>query len=128
LVDCAGIVEIAGKPTGIRPDELSGVAAIEKGEVVGVELAIEVGVSAERVYTMENVTLTPHIAGSVGRECGRMGRYTVEELRRYLAGHPLLWAVTPELAARTSHRPVVTVSVSTLKRRRHKPTNAARPT
>ena len=58
------------------------------------------------LYTLDNVVLTPHIAGSVGRECRRMGRYMVEELRRYLAGEPLQWVVTPELAAVTSHRPL----------------------
>jgi phosphoglycerate dehydrogenase-like enzyme len=58
------------------------------------------------LYTLQNVVLTPHIAGSVGRECRRMGRYMVEELRRYLAGEPLQWVVTPELAAISSHRPL----------------------
>jgi phosphoglycerate dehydrogenase-like enzyme len=58
------------------------------------------------LFGLENVILTPHIAGSVGRECRRMGRYMLEELRRYLAGEPLQWEVTPELAAISSHRPV----------------------
>lgn len=58
------------------------------------------------LYTLDNVVLTPHIAGSVGRECRRMGRYMVEELKRYLAGEVLQWVVTPELAAVTSHRPL----------------------
>jgi phosphoglycerate dehydrogenase-like enzyme len=58
------------------------------------------------LYALENVVLTPHIAGSVGTECRRMGRYMVEELRRYLAGEPLQWLITPELAAISSHRPV----------------------
>ena len=48
------------------------------------------------LYTLENVTLTPHIAGSVGNECRRMGRYMVEELERYLAGEPLKWQVKVE--------------------------------
>ena len=38
------------------------------------------------LYTLPNVVLTPHIAGSVGTECRRMGRYMVEELERYLSG------------------------------------------
>jgi phosphoglycerate dehydrogenase-like enzyme len=58
------------------------------------------------LYALENVVLTPHIAGSVGHECRRMGRYMVEELKRYLAGEPLQWVVTPELAAISSHRPL----------------------
>ncbi len=56
-------------------------------------------------YTLPNVILTPHIAGSKDSECHRMGRAMVEELDRYLAGQPLKWAVTPELAKHSSHRP-----------------------
>ncbi|HUB27066.1 MAG TPA: hydroxyacid dehydrogenase [Tepidisphaeraceae bacterium] len=56
------------------------------------------------LYTLPNIVLTPHIAGSAGRECLRMGRYMIEELERYLDGKPLHWRVTPELAARSSHR------------------------
>ncbi|HEX3356898.1 MAG TPA: hydroxyacid dehydrogenase [Tepidisphaeraceae bacterium] len=58
------------------------------------------------LYTLPNVILTPHIAGSVGQECRRMGRFMVDELRRYLAGLPLQGLVTRQLAERSSHRPV----------------------
>ncbi len=58
------------------------------------------------LYQLENVVLTPHIAGSAGPECRRMGRCMVDELERYLAGKPLKYAVTEELAMRSSHRPV----------------------
>ena len=54
------------------------------------------------LYTLPNVLLTPHIAGSVGEECRRQGRYMIEELERYLAGQPLIWAVTKD--ARRSWR------------------------
>jgi phosphoglycerate dehydrogenase-like enzyme len=46
------------------------------------------------LYTLPNVVLTPHIAGSAGGECRRMGRCMVEELERYIAGEPLRWAVS----------------------------------
>jgi phosphoglycerate dehydrogenase-like enzyme len=48
------------------------------------------------LYTLPNVILTPHIAGSMDGECRRMGRYMVEELRRFVAGKPLRWQVTRE--------------------------------
>jgi phosphoglycerate dehydrogenase-like enzyme len=51
------------------------------------------------LFTMNNVILTPHIAGSVGPECQRLGRYMVDEFRRYLKGEPLRWKITRELAA-----------------------------
>jgi phosphoglycerate dehydrogenase-like enzyme len=44
---------------------------------------------------LPNVVLTPHIAGSQGRECQRMGQYMVEELDRYLSDLPLRWQVRP---------------------------------
>ncbi len=51
------------------------------------------------LYTLPNVLLTPHIAGSMNDECRRQGRYMVDELRRYLSGQPLQWQITRERAA-----------------------------
>ncbi|MBC2595310.1 hydroxyacid dehydrogenase [Ruficoccus amylovorans] len=45
---------------------------------------------------LPNVFLTPHIAGSLGNERYRLGRMTVEECRRYLAGEPPVVSVTKE--------------------------------
>jgi phosphoglycerate dehydrogenase-like enzyme len=77
------------------------------------DLQIVLDVAAEEppdpespLYTMPNVVLTPHIAGSAGAECRRLGQYMVEELRRYVRGEPLQWAVTREMARFTCHRPV----------------------
>jgi phosphoglycerate dehydrogenase-like enzyme len=52
-----------------------------------------------RLYDPPNVVLTPHIAGSLGSECRRMGRLVVDELRRYVAGEPLQHEITRERAA-----------------------------
>jgi len=49
---------------------------------------------------LPNVLYTPHIAGSLGPECGRLGQYMVQEFKRYLAGAPLQWQITREMAAR----------------------------
>ena len=48
-------------------------------------------------YGLENVILTPHIAGSAGAECYRMGAYMQEEAERYLRGEPLRYAVTEKM-------------------------------
>jgi phosphoglycerate dehydrogenase-like enzyme len=48
---------------------------------------------------LDNIVLTPHIAGSVGQECQRMGFVMLEELDRYLAGKPLLYEVDSARAA-----------------------------
>lgn len=52
------------------------------------------------LYTLPNITLTPHIAGAVGRERRRLGRMMVGELRRYVAGEPLQHELTRELVER----------------------------
>jgi phosphoglycerate dehydrogenase-like enzyme len=59
------------------------------------------------LYDLPNVVLTPHIAGSAGNECARMGRFVAEELQRFIAGRPLEGAVSPAMTLYTSHRPVV---------------------
>lgn len=40
-------------------------------------------------YSLENCILTPHIAGSLGRETYRMGDYAVREVEHWLKGQPL---------------------------------------
>ena len=55
--------------------------------------------TTSKLFDLPNVVLTPHIAGSVERECRRMGQWAADELRRYLAGEPLKTPVTPERAS-----------------------------
>lgn len=57
-------------------------------------------VPGSALYALPNVVLTPHIAGSMAGECQRMGRFMVDELKRYLAGEPLQGEITREKAAR----------------------------
>ena len=56
------------------------------------------------LHTLPNVFLTPHIAGSTDAECRRMGRFMVDELRRYEQGEALEGLVRPETAQNSSHR------------------------
>ncbi|MEZ4870600.1 MAG: hydroxyacid dehydrogenase [Caldilineaceae bacterium] len=51
------------------------------------------------LYTLPNVILTPHIAGSMDSECQRMGQIVVDELKRFLAGEALHWAISEAQAA-----------------------------
>jgi phosphoglycerate dehydrogenase-like enzyme len=55
-------------------------------------------VAGSPLWTLPNVVLTPHIAGSADRECERMGHYMADELERLIAGKPLLWSVSKERA------------------------------
>ncbi|MBT7303932.1 MAG: glycerate dehydrogenase, partial [Victivallales bacterium] len=52
------------------------------------------------LYTLPNVVLTPHIAGSMHGECRRMGQFALDQCRCYLNGEPMQWQVTRELAAK----------------------------
>ena len=56
----------------------------------------EPALKTSMLYTLPNVVLTPHIAGSMGGEMGRMGAYMLEELKRYLDNESLKWEVTEE--------------------------------
>ena len=46
------------------------------------------------LYTLDNVYLTPHIAGSLGNEVRRMGEYMLSEYRHVAAGEETKYGVT----------------------------------
>ncbi len=48
------------------------------------------------LFTLPNIILTPHIAGSRDRECRRMGRLMIEEFDRWNRGEKLQWAISEE--------------------------------
>jgi phosphoglycerate dehydrogenase-like enzyme len=50
------------------------------------------------LYTLPNVTLTPHIAGSLGAERKRLGEVMVTELQRFVTGEPFRYGITREQA------------------------------
>ena len=56
--------------------------------------------ASDPLFGLPNVIVTPHIAGSHGRECQRLGQYAVDELRRFLCGQELRWRVTQDMAFR----------------------------
>jgi phosphoglycerate dehydrogenase-like enzyme len=47
------------------------------------------------------VVVTPHLAGCI-EDCTHMGEMAVEELRRFFAGEPPIYAITPEMFPRIS--------------------------
>ncbi|MFK4835614.1 hydroxyacid dehydrogenase [Microbacterium sp. ZW T2_14] len=54
------------------------------------------------LYTSDRVLLTPHIAGSLGTELGRLAASVLEELRRLTTGRPLAHELAPERYAITA--------------------------
>jgi len=57
-------------------------------------------VEGSELYTLPNVHLSSHIAGSIGNEVVRMADYVIEEFEAWLAGRPLRYAVTLEMLER----------------------------
>lgn len=53
--------------------------------------------SGSELLELDNVWLTPHVAGSAGREVVRMAETAIEECRRYLAGETVNNQVTFEM-------------------------------
>lgn len=51
-------------------------------------------IEGSKLYTLKNVYLTPHIAGSFGDELARMGQYMVNEYRKYKSGVPCQYEVS----------------------------------
>ncbi|MFU8780014.1 MAG: hydroxyacid dehydrogenase [Kiritimatiellia bacterium] len=88
---------------GAIVDEAAMIAVLEKRPDLTVLLDVtypEPPVVGSPLYALPNVFLTPHIAGSMGGECRRMGQYAINECRRFLSGESLHWQITRELAAR----------------------------
>jgi phosphoglycerate dehydrogenase-like enzyme len=50
------------------------------------------------LFDLANVVLTPHLAGSMGKEARRMGAYMVGEIDRWLSGESLQYEITREAA------------------------------
>jgi len=53
-----------------------------------------------QLYTMSNIFLTPHIAGSLNKERQRLGHYMTEELIRWQQDKPLKYSINKDLAKR----------------------------
>jgi phosphoglycerate dehydrogenase-like enzyme len=53
--------------------------------------------SNSELYTLENIFLTPHIAGSAGDEVARMGEYMLEEYLKVSNGEEPLYEVTEKM-------------------------------
>jgi len=76
------------------------VAALESGRLggAGLDVAAEEPLpAASRLWDLERVIITPHVAGQSARRIDDMTDFYCENLRRYLAGRPLLNLVDKRL-------------------------------
>lgn len=76
------------------------IAALEKDPTLAAVLDVtfpEPPEEGSKLYTLDNVFLTPHIAGSLGNEVHRMSKYMYEEYRAFDADLPTRYSVSLEM-------------------------------
>lgn len=81
-------------------DEAALIAALQSGRLLGAGLDVfrdEPLPSASPLWEMENVIVSPHSASTSDRENARITDLFCENLKRFLAGEPLLNQFNPEL-------------------------------
>lgn len=83
-IDEEGLCEVLAK----RPDLTA---------LLDVTSPAEPPVKDSPLYSLPNVFLTPHIAGSLNSEVHRMTDYVIADCKRYLRGEELLNEFTPEM-------------------------------
>ena len=84
-------------------DEAALVAKLKEDETITTVLDVtfpEPPVEGHEFYTLDNVVLTPHSAGSSGLEVRRMAQYMIDESKRYFAGEKCLYEVTEDMLDR----------------------------
>ena len=54
-------------------------------------------VAGSKLYTLPNVRLSPHIAGSMNDEVHRMSDYMISEYKRFASGEPCLYEVSESM-------------------------------
>lgn len=83
----------------VRENEMISVLAQRPDLIAVLDVTYpEPPVAGSPLFTLPNVILTPHIAGSLGAETQRLGETMLEELKRYLQGEALRWRVSPTQA------------------------------
>lgn len=87
-----------GRGAQVVEDDLVRALKEESERVAVLDVTIdEPPIEGSEFYTLENVFLTPHIAGSSGDEVARMGEYMLDEYRRFVCGGQNLYEVTEKM-------------------------------
>jgi phosphoglycerate dehydrogenase-like enzyme len=86
---------------GSLVDETALIAHLGRGRISAILDVTEPEVPAadSPLWDLPNVLLTPHAAGALGTELGRLGACAVDELTRFAAGQPLTYAIDPNQLA-----------------------------
>ncbi|MBO4429073.1 MAG: hydroxyacid dehydrogenase [Clostridia bacterium] len=68
-----------------------------RAAILDVTDPVEPPAEDSELYTMDNVYLTPHVAGSIGGECFRLAEYMYGEYRAFAAGEKTKYEVTAKM-------------------------------
>ena len=85
---------------GAQVDEAALIDVLEKNQTITAVLDVtdpEPPEKNSKFYTLPNVYLTPHIAGSIGNEVQRMAEYMAEEAECFLKHKTLKYEVTEKM-------------------------------
>ena len=88
---------------GAQVDEAALIAKLKANDTITALLDVthpEPPVEDSELYTLDNVILTPHSAGSSGLEVRRMAQYMIDESKRYFSGEKCLYEVTEDMLDR----------------------------
>jgi phosphoglycerate dehydrogenase-like enzyme len=82
---------------GALVDEAAMIAELKSGRISAVIDVTDPEIAPEGspLYELPNVLLTPHMAGAIGTERSRLGRFVADEVERFVAGRPLQFAIDP---------------------------------
>ena len=86
---------------GAQVDEAGMLTALKKRPDVSaiLDVTIEEPPTNNDFYELENVFLTPHIAGSQANEVARMSELVVDQFENMLNGKPTQYEVTEQMLA-----------------------------
>ncbi|MBE6611092.1 MAG: hydroxyacid dehydrogenase [Ruminococcaceae bacterium] len=87
-----------GRGAQVVEDDLIAALEAEPYRVALLDVTLpEPPVPESKLYRLDNVFLSPHIAGSLGDEIQRMGEYMLEEYRRFAKVEPCKWQVSMKM-------------------------------
>ncbi|MGI5899901.1 MAG: hydroxyacid dehydrogenase [Christensenellales bacterium] len=94
-MDDYGVFINTGRGAQVCEEGLARAMSEKPGRTALLDVTFPEPVQAESpFFQLENVILTPHIAGSAGNEVARMGRFMARECEAFLEGKPLKYEVT----------------------------------
>jgi phosphoglycerate dehydrogenase-like enzyme len=87
---------------GAVVDEAALIAELQTGRIHAVidVTEPEIPPASSPLFSLPNVFLTPHVAGAIGTERGRLGQMAVDEVERFVSGEPLQFEIKPGLLER----------------------------